>query len=202
MDIRLILNAKWNKTGMGLLAGFVLLSIVLRFHVVDDYFNQTITYAELARLGYDQLYIHLYNFLIGIVIFKWRDKKIKIHSSLIFFLFLVVLVFGYVRINILLTDWTETKLRYYYLLEYAGVLIFGVIIFLLLNSELKGMCYRIVSFISLISYSLYIYHFPILHYVQVSRYAAVASLRSRCFTFSDRLHERSFSSVIPFNLKK
>ena len=162
----ILLIIKTNiKTQIVFLSASILLSVFMRFNFLNDFFKQTITYAEMVRLGYDQLYIHLYNFLIGVIMYKWRNQKIKIHSLAVCFLFFLVLLFGYVRMNLLSMNWTETLLRCYYLLEHAGVFVLGILMFVFLNFELHGKFYRIISFISLISYSLYIYHFPVLHYV-------------------------------------
>jgi peptidoglycan/LPS O-acetylase OafA/YrhL len=51
------------------------------------------------------------------------------------------------------------------LLDCVGILILGLLLFVFMKIELNGEFYRMISFISLISYSLYIYHFPILHHV-------------------------------------
>ena len=156
-----------SKTVVALFSASILLSVSMRFSVYNDYFRHTISYAEMVRLGYQQLYIHLFNFLIGIIMYKWKDQKIKLHSSAVYFLFLLLIIIGYIIQNPDLMIYNETTLRLKGLLYYVGIFILGVVMFLFINYELHGKFYRVISFISLISFSLYIYHFPVLYYVKL-----------------------------------
>lgn len=148
-----------------LFSASVLLSVVLRFYFIHAYFSHTITQAEMIRLGCDQLYLHLFNFIIGIIIYRCRDQKIKLPAFAVWFLLLFVFFIGCLRTYLNLSYHNEAVFRYMALMDYAGILILGLLLFVFMNIELNGKFYRMISFISLISYSLYIYHFPILHYV-------------------------------------
>lgn len=154
-----------TKTLIALFSASILLSVSLRFNFIHEYFSHTITEAEMIRLGYDQLYIHLFNFIIGIIMYRCRDQKIELPAFAVWFLLLLVILSGCLRTYLNLSYHNEEMFRYMALLDYAGILILGLLLFVFMNIKLNGKFYRIISFVSLISYSLYIYHFPLLYYV-------------------------------------
>ena len=152
------------KMLIALFSASILLSMFMRYLAINDYLAGAVTHTEMIRLGYDQLYIHLFNFIIGIIMYKWRRQKVKLPSPAVFLLLLMVPVIGYVQANPNLI-FNEETFRNKLLLDYAGILILGIAMFVFKDVEINGKVYRIISFISLVSYSLYIYHFPILHHV-------------------------------------
>jgi peptidoglycan/LPS O-acetylase OafA/YrhL len=163
----ILLFIKTNiKTQIVLFSASILLSVFMRFSAINDYFKQMITYAEMVRLGYEQLYIHLYNFLFGIAMYRWRDQKLKIHSSIVYLLLSLFIVIGYIIQDPDIMTYGEAMYIIKGLLGYTGIFILGIMMFVFINFELHGKFYQIISFISLISYSLYIYHFPVLYYVK------------------------------------
>lgn len=162
----ILLFIKTNtKILIALFAASIFFSVFMRFSAIHEYFSRTITQTEMIRLGCDQLYIHLFNFLIGIIIYRYRDQKIKLPSLAVWILLLSVISIGYFRTYLNLMYHSEQMFRYMALLDYTGIVILGLLLFVFMKIDFNGTFYRTISFISLISYSLYIYHFPILHYV-------------------------------------
>ena len=146
----------------------MLLSIALRFYFFNEYLDNKYSLNDLVWAGNDQLYIHLYNFMIGVFLYHCRNIKIKIHSLLVYFLMVILLFIGYVESDLItgINEYREWDTQYSLLLGYLSILILALIVFAFLDIELNKVCYRIVSFISLVSYSLYLYHFPVLHYIE------------------------------------
>ncbi len=145
----------------------IIVSILMKFNMLSDFIKQTINIDTLARLGHDQLYIHFFNFLIGVLLYRWRHKRIKIHTIIIYFLLILIFCINYIKEDFLsdIMNYREATAQYKLLLDYVSILILAVIMFVFMDIELKKRYYYIISFISTISYSLYIYHVPILHYV-------------------------------------
>lgn len=152
------------------ITGFMLLiviSVLIRWNIFDDFFKKEIEFSTLVRLGQDQLFIHLFNFFIGIFLYRWRNREINMHPYRIVFLLITVVLLGYFKSDLVanVTHYQEASTYYKLFLHYFSIMILGFIVFLSLDIELQGVSYRLISFISLISYSLYIYHFPVLQFL-------------------------------------
>jgi len=149
------------------LALCILSSLLIRGSIVYQYLLQVIDLNELIWLAQDQLYIHLFNFLIGIAIYKFSDTRIKIQrfwaSILLFLLFII----GYVASGLSedIVNYQGTEIFYKTLLNYMAIIILAFLVAAFLQVKANISYYRVISFISAISYSLYIYHFPVLHYL-------------------------------------
>jgi len=121
-----------------LLLVFVLISIALRFYFFNEYLHDKYSLSSLVWVANDQLYIHLYNFLIGYV-----------ESEL---------VAG-------ISSYQQQATLYRLSLGYVAILILAFVVFACLHIELGRMTYQAISFISLVSYSLYLYHLPVLNFL-------------------------------------
>jgi len=145
----------------------VTISILLRFNVLNDFIRQSISFDNLVRLGNDQLYVYFFNFLIGVFLYRCRNIKIKIHLLITIFLSILILCADYIKGNVIsdIVNYREKTVQCKLLLDYISISILGAVMFAFMNIELEKKYYRIISFISTVSYSLYIYHFPILHYL-------------------------------------
>ncbi len=51
------------------------------------------------------------------------------------------------------------------ILAYVAILVLSFVVFVSLHVKLSKNSYRLIAFISLISYSLYLYHLPLLNYI-------------------------------------
>lgn len=145
----------------------MVLSFLIRWSIVYEYMHQTICLSDLVRLGQDQLYIHLFNFLIGVMLYKFRDMPVRIPVIGMIFLAFLLFWIGYIESGLAtdLAHYHGQLALYKVLLSYFSIIILAVMVACFLNLEIMPECYRIISFISTISYSLYIYHLPILKFI-------------------------------------
>ncbi|GFO71418.1 hypothetical protein BJAS_P0875 [Bathymodiolus japonicus methanotrophic gill symbiont] len=169
---------------VALLMVFILLSIVLRLYFFNEYLDNKYSLSSLVWVGNDQLYIHLYNFLIGVVLYQFRNITIKIHLSLLLFLMAVLFLIGYVESDLIsgINNYNEQTSQYRILLGYVAILILAFIVFACLHVEISRVPYQVISFISLVSYSLYLYHLPILGFFKA--YSLVWYIYLPVFLFS------------------
>lgn len=152
-----------------ILLAFLLSSIVLRFYFFNEYLDHKYNLRSLVWIANDQLYIHLYNFLLGVFLYQCRHIKIKIHYSLVFLLLAMLLLIGYIQSDLIagINMHLEQMTYYRLLLGYVAILILAFLVFISLNVELSHRTYQLIAFISLVSYSLYLYHLPILDYLKI-----------------------------------
>ena len=145
----------------------MVLSFLIRWSIVYDYMSQTIRLSDLVRLGQDQLYIHLFNFLMGVALYKLRAIQVKIPAVGVFLLLLLLFWMGYFESSLTadILHYRGQAVLYKVLLSYFSIIILAVMVACFLNLEITPRCCRIISFISMISYSLYIYHLPILNFI-------------------------------------
>ena len=165
--IMLFINNNF-KVQAFLLLVFILLSIGMRFYFFNEYLNNKYSLSGIVWIGNDQLYIHLYNFLLGVILYHCRNIKIKVHLSLVFLLVAVLFLIGYVESDLVdgIKNYHEQATQYRLLLAYVAILILAFVVFIFLNVELSRIPYRVISFVSLVSYSLYLYHLPILDFIK------------------------------------
>ena len=152
------------------LALFIIISVILRFYFFNEYLNHKYSLASLVWIGNDQLYIHVYNFLLGVFLvagFQFRNIQIKPHRLLMCFLMLVLFVIGYIESDLItgINHYNEQATQIRIILAYVAILVLSFVVFVSLHVKLSKNSYRLIAFISLISYSLYLYHLPLLNYI-------------------------------------
>lgn len=152
-----------------LLLVMLLISIILRFYFFNQFLNNQFNLPALVWVANDQLYIHLYNFLLGVFLYQCRNIKIKIHFSQVFLLLTLLMYIGYVQSDLIsgINMHLEHVTQYRLILGYIAILILAFLVLVFLDVELGDKAYRMISFISLVSYSLYLYHLPILDYLKI-----------------------------------
>jgi peptidoglycan/LPS O-acetylase OafA/YrhL len=151
---------------MGTLLLAVGVSVATRYHYLNLYFGRDIDLDRLILLAHDQLHIHLFNFLIGILLYNWRDRQLPYPLAVLALSLPALVVCGY-QLNDVLPALIarDPSLKHQFLVYYPACLLLGLIMFAGLRLRLGGRILQIVSFVSLISYSLYIYHHPLLDYL-------------------------------------
>ncbi len=144
-----------------------LISLFIRGAVIYQYLLQTIDLHELVWLAQDQLYIHLFNFLIGVTLYKFSDMPIRIQRFWASILLLILFIIGYIVSDISdnIVNYQGAEIIYKTLLNYIAIILLAVLVARFLQLKIHFRYERIILFISAISYSLYIYHFPVLHYL-------------------------------------
>ena len=165
----IILFIKNNiRRQVALLGVLIFLSIAMRFYFFKQYLNNEFNLPNLVWIANDQLYIHLYNFLLGVLMYQYRNLTIKIHFSLVALLLVVLLLIGYIESDLISGINNHLELMTYYrmILGYIAILILAFLVFIFLNVGLNHRAYQVISFVSLVSYSLYLYHLPILNYLK------------------------------------
>lgn len=166
----ILLQLRPRFIALGTLLTLLLISLMARLSVLDAYLADSISYMQFVRLAFDQLYIHLFNFSIGILIFKFRHYRLNA-ANLIGMLMLIVLVsFSYLdKLGLIDSFFIQSghSLRFKVYSYYLLLLCLGILVHSLLGIRLKRKrLYQSMFLVSSISYSLYIYHFPILLFVK------------------------------------
>lgn len=143
---------------------FLLLSNEVRLIWLNKYFSHQLSFDELVRLAQDQVWIHLYAFVIGIIIYRFR-KGMELTNSWRAILLLTLLILGYKQ-NFLAR----------YLLAHEVDTVHSQLVFMYISHAFLGLTvyafrnltftHISISYISMISYSLYIYHFPLLDFTK------------------------------------
>lgn len=157
-----------TKVQVVLLFMFVLLSISIRLILFNNYLNDSISQDELSWLAQSQLYVYLFNFLIGVFLYQYRNIRIHIPLFVVLLLIVTLFLIGYIESDLLtdIINRQQQAVGYKLLLTYVSTFILGLIVFAFLHIEINKIYFRLISFISLISYSLYIYHFPVVQYME------------------------------------
>jgi peptidoglycan/LPS O-acetylase OafA/YrhL len=142
-------------------------SLLIRGAVIYQYLLQAIDLHELVWLAQDQLYIHLFNFLIGVTLYKFSDTPVKMQRFWVNILLLVLFILGYIISGISdnIVNYQGVEVFYKTLLNYIAIILLALLVAHFLQLKVHFRYERIILFISAISYSLYIYHFPLLHYL-------------------------------------
>lgn len=151
---------------------FVWLSIHFRLEALNDYFSQLIDFNQFVRLAQDQFYIHLFNFFIGILVYRYSQHVIDVKAKTKIIIVSILILLGYLKSGIVwdLEAYRENAVFYKILLDYVSILVLGFATYAFMLTQPAWRCPKVVSFISLISYSLYIYHYPILLYLSQYNY--------------------------------
>ena len=142
---------------------FAAISYCIRYFLLTDYINKEISLKILTQ-SHLQLITHLFNFMIGIVIYKSNKNRIK-YTYLIIPIILIALLAGgywYSHMEGVLRYNPNLIQKHQLIYLYSNVFLLGFLVYI-------GSGYRInnnkfISFISSISYSWYIYHTPVLMY--------------------------------------
>ena len=155
------------------LAAMIGVSFVVRLFVLGQYSDDLIGVSELERLAQDQLSVHLFNFCLGITIYKIREVEFFGGRWLVVILIAMLLYLGYEISGIMqaAVQREGEAVTYKLTLLYLSILLLGLTVHSILRVALSAIIYRIVSFISAISYSLYIYHFPIVEYLKTFHFS-------------------------------
>ncbi|MCK5889777.1 MAG: acyltransferase [Methylococcales bacterium] len=172
-----------------------LLSLGVRLCLVDIYIGSRLNLSQLSWLGQSQLYIHLYNFLMGVVIYQLKERRIKKNYAVISLLLISLLSIGYIESDLtaLLIGHYQIDVNIRLLLSCISTVILAVLVLISLNVTINRWVFKLVSFISLISYSLYIYHAPVINYLE----AYLLPWYSRLFIY---LAVSIFMSVVSYVL--
>lgn len=154
------------KRQLAMLMVLMGLSIALRLFFFDQYLQHHLNLSQLVWVANDQIYIHAYNFLLGVILYSCRNIKLKIHFLILLFMAIALFITGYIESDLIegINHYQQQATVYKLLSGYVAILMLAVIVFASLNVELGKISYRIISFVSLVSYSLYLYHLPILDF--------------------------------------
>ncbi len=164
----ILLHARAKTLGPILLLLFVLISIFMRFYFFDEYLEKIIAFVRLVRLAQDQLYIHIFNFYIGVVVYIFRGMRLKLPGYSMYLLFVILIMLGYMSRGLTenIINYQGDAVQHKLIISYISILLLGLFVHGLLDIEITEKLYwKPMAIISSISYSLYIYHFPILHYI-------------------------------------
>ncbi|MGB5254500.1 MAG: acyltransferase [Sedimenticolaceae bacterium] len=156
-----------------MLGALIALSLAGRLFFLDQYYQGSMGLPELVRLVQDQMPIHLFNFCIGIVIYKLRAVTFLRRRWHIAVLIGILIYLGG-EISGLMKDVVQRDLdmvRYKLILLYLAIVVLGITVHSLLHVQLNQISYVVISFVSSISYSLYIYHYPIIEYLKDFQFA-------------------------------
>lgn len=140
------------------------MSFLLRSYFIDEYMQQLINAKTLVFLAQDQLCVHLFNFLLGILLYKFKSYRVNLYRIEVCFLLFLLIFIGYVQSNMSshLTNYREGWVLLELGLGYIAIIILTVIMSYFMFIEVNKTCSRMIVFIATISYSLYIYHLPLL----------------------------------------
>ncbi len=167
-----------SKKIMLITFGLILvLSIVSRNWIALSYFAQNISIEELWRLSNEQVYVELYSFGFGIIIWRYRQTEWRLSSRYIALMWVglfIISVYTYsfyftidgkygVGIQRLLSR-EESYIQFIIItnMKYVSQLILAYIVFHYRNISMPKLLYLAVQYIATISYSMYIIHYPIL----------------------------------------
>lgn len=154
------------KRQLAMLLTLIGLSIALRLVFFEQYLQHQLSLSQLVWIANDQLYIHAYNFLLGVILYSCRNIKLKIHFLILLFMAVALFIMGYIESDLIegINHYQQQATVYRVLSGYLAILMLAVMVFASLDVKLGNISYRVVSFVSLVSYSLYLYHLPILDF--------------------------------------
>lgn len=183
----------------------LLLSVASRNFVILKFFNHTIPIKEVWRLGNEQVYIELYSFALGVLVWRFRKHSWQFPKTIIAFLWLTLFAIGgqvyHFYFMSIPVSFTSAEFVVLMNLKYASQIILALLIYTYRNVIFHSYVYLPVHFIAIISYSMYIIHYPVLHVIysfdwqlwtQALAYVSATVLLSTCSYF---LVERPFQSL-------
>jgi len=126
------------KTHIIVLSIAILASAFMRWDVISDYFDKNNSIHQVMRLGQDQVYIHLFNFFIGIIIYHWRDVKFNIHLFGKCILLFLLIVTGYYEYDIAVQiSLYNHEAKYQLIALYISTLLLGAVVYVFLDIDIK-----------------------------------------------------------------
>ena len=138
--------------------------------MVFSFLAGTLPLDELWRKGNEQVYVALYSFALGVGV--WRFRKSDVAFSNIGVLSMWMGLFGiavYTYVYFFHREWLPFSHAFnLYLvmnLKYLSQLFLALLVYHYRHIMLSGWLHRWVLFISMVSYSLYIVHYPILEWM-------------------------------------
>ncbi|MBF0203487.1 MAG: acyltransferase [Desulfamplus sp.] len=157
----------------------LLISIGTRNWMVWNYFSQKISISDMWRLSNEQIYIELYSFALGIVIWRFRRTNWRLPNSGMLFLWVGILLIAFYtynfyfdingagNINEIGAKRLALKENYFQFMvitnmKYISQIILAYIVFHYRNISLPDFLYTATQYTAKISYSMYIVHYPIL----------------------------------------
>lgn len=182
-----------------------LISITFRNFSIFQFFNHAIPIKEVWRLGNEQVNIELYSFSLGVLMWRFRKLDWQLPKIIIVFLWLVLLAIGGQAYHFYFfsnpVSFTSVEFVVLMNLKYVSQIILALLIYTYRNVNLHHYVYHPVQFIAIISYSLYLIHYPVLHaissfgwhvWIQALIYLSAAIILSTC---SYILVEKPFQSL-------
>jgi peptidoglycan/LPS O-acetylase OafA/YrhL len=172
---------------MGVITVFVLLtvSILVRYDVAVHFFSQKIDLNELYRLGNDQVSIQLYAFAFGVFAYRVRES-VRISSAVAVLSWAFLIINGILVFPMMAHLGQRRPFAFPVVISslYVSQLVLAIVLLyhksLTIRNRFIAMA---VSYISAVSYGLYIWHFPILN--AVNSLPLPSPVRFLCFlTFS------------------
>lgn len=147
---------------------FFLASVFLRNLLIHQYVDSHWPISELWRLATAQIYVELYSFILGILIFKMKDSRARVPGIAVsgLWIFLIgaslltyVAMSGEKRMTF---GWMTLVLN----LKNATQLALAVLMFHYRHIKLPRGAQKPIRWVALISYSLYLIHLPILEWMK------------------------------------
>jgi len=191
-----------KSMAFGVFLFLLLLSAASRNLFVFQFFNHKIPIEEVWRLGNEQINIELYSFSLGVLVWRFRKHTWQFPKKIIAFLWLALLIIGGQAYHFYFisnpVSFTSAEFVVLMNLKYVSQIILALLIYTYRNVKLHAYVYRPVYFIAIISYSMYIIHYPVLDAIsslgwrlgtQALAYALAIVLLSGC---SYLLIERPF----------
>lgn len=171
-----LMLAKSNRIMLMTFALILIISICSRNWVIWSYFENKISIAELWRLSNEQIYVELYSFALGIIIWRFRKSgfslsgkfMISAWSALLLTAFYTYSFYfaidGKCGMGIEQLNSREGYIQFTLIsnMKYISQIILAYIVFHYRNISLHQILYPAVKYTALISYSMYILHYPIL----------------------------------------
>lgn len=156
----------------------LLCSVFTRNYYTFRFIRQDIDFSELIRLGSDQTVIHLYAFAFGIFLYRIRESAMGIPKKMIRVFWIYLILAGMVSYHLFLQiNARSANLFVLANLCYVSQIVLAAMIFhyraFVFGSRIP---YAVVSFVSLVSYGLYIWHLPVLHFVLSFRVSVLVQL--------------------------
>jgi peptidoglycan/LPS O-acetylase OafA/YrhL len=133
------------------------------------FLHQQIDLSGFVWLGNDQLFIHLYAFALGALLFRIRNTEVSIPRNIIIFLwvyFIVIKCFNLYWIPKVLSHREVFSLFAVINFRYVSQIGLAIMLFHYRSIDIKSpMISSLISYIAAVSYGLYIWHLPIVSYL-------------------------------------
>lgn len=144
-------------------------SLLISNYLTLQFFYEQLDLVGLVWLGNDQLVIHLYSFALGAFIFRIRKAEFSIPRNLIIFLWIYFVVIRY--LNLCWIPKAASQRDFFGLsafinFRYVSQIGLAVMVFhyrkIIIRSRIVSL---LISYIAKVSYGLYIWHLPIVYYL-------------------------------------